>query len=723
MSCVKPLICIFLASWLFFAVAMGAEIEEKVAVATWTEDPIELDGRLDESGWTRAVPIGDFIQAMPREGEPATDPTIVRILFDQENLYFGVYCYQDPEKIVISSLNRDFTTTDNDVFGVALDIWHDHRNGFVFFIHPGASKEDIQISNDGLEFSREWDGIWEVATQVREDGWTAEIVIPLKTLGYSGQSDAIMGVNFKRRVRHKNEDSHWSHIPPRFRLSRMSLGGVLQGIGGVESGHNLRVKPFVTTDLTRREVGPLEDDSLDAEVGLDIKYRLSRGLTLDLTYNTDFSQVEVDTQQINLTRFSLFFPEKRDFFLENATLFRMGDIPNERGPGTRNEESQLFYSRRIGLSSNGQALPLLGGARLSGQMDNFSIGLLNIHQEETVESSSNNFTVARLRRNILARSQIGAIFINREGGNPGDYNRTYGLDVNLLFQQKFTLNTFIAATQTPGLEGENVHTKISGKWDDDYWYTQGLFADIGTNFNPEVGFVPRRGIRNYQYNLGLKPRTEGDQYIREFHPNFNIKYFTDRQNRTLTKSGHYAFEVFFRDGGKFGLNYNTNFERLLLPFRIHPNVTIPPGDFFFNDWGLAYASDGSKLFYGSLQLFRGDFYDGKKTVAEMKGGLAVRPRIVTEVTYEYNSVDVNAGQFQADLYSLRFNYSLSPTMFFDTFLQYNSTTGKALTNIRFNWEHHPLSHLSLVFTEDRLTGSGTDLFRAIIFKYTHLLQF
>ncbi len=723
MSCVKPLIYIFLASWLFFAVAMGAEIEEKVAVATWTEDPIELDGRLDESGWTRAIPIGDFIQAMPREGEPATDPTIVRILFDQENLYFGVYCYQDPEKIVISSLNRDFTTTDNDVFGVALDIWHDHRNGFVFFIHPGASKEDIQISNDGLEFSREWDGIWEVATQVREDGWTAEIVIPLKTLGYSGQSDAIMGVNFKRRVRHKNEDSHWSHIPPRFRLSRMSLGGVLQGIGGVESGHNLRVKPFVTTDLTRREVGPLEDDSLDAEVGLDIKYRLSRGLTLDLTYNTDFSQVEVDTQQINLTRFSLFFPEKRDFFLENATLFRMGDIPNERGPGTRNEESQLFYSRRIGLSSNGQALPLLGGARLSGQMDNFSIGLLNIHQEETVESSSNNFTVARLRRNILARSQIGAIFINREGGNPGDYNRTYGLDVNLLFQQKFTLNTFIAATQTPGLEGENVHTKISGKWDDDYWYTQGLFADIGTNFNPEVGFVPRRGIRNYQYNLGLKPRTEGDQYIREFHPNFNIKYFTDRQNRTLTKSGHYAFEVFFRDGGKFGLSYNTNFERLLLPFRIHPNVTIPPGDFFFNDWGLAYASDGSKLFYGSLQLFRGDFYDGKKTVAEVKGGLAVRPRIVTEVTYEYNSVDVNAGQFQADLYSLRFNYSLSPTMFFDTFLQYNSTTGKALTNIRFNWEHHPLSHLSLVFTEDRLTGSGTDLFRAIIFKYTHLLQF
>ena len=311
MSCVKPLICI-LISWLFCAAALGAETEEKVATATWTENPIELDGRLDESGWTLATPLTDFVQAMPREGELATDPTIVRILFDQENLYFGVYCYQDPEKIVISSLNRDFTTTDNDVFGVAVDTWHDHRNGFIFFIHPGASKEDIQVSNDGQAFSREWDGIWEVATQVREDGWTAEIVIPFKTLGYSSQNDMAMGINFKRRVRHKNEDSHWSHIPPRFRLSRMSLGGVLQGVKDIEASHNLRVKPFVITDFTQRELGPLEDDSLDVEVGLDVKYRLSRGLTLDLTYNTDFSQVEVDTQQINLTRFSLFFPEKRD---------------------------------------------------------------------------------------------------------------------------------------------------------------------------------------------------------------------------------------------------------------------------------------------------------------------------------------------------------------------------------------------------------------------------
>jgi len=723
MSCFKPFICIFLISWPLFAAALGAETEEKVATATWTEDPIELDGQLDESVWALATPLTDFVQAMPREGELATDQTIVRILFDQENLYFGVYCYQDPEKLVISSLNRDFTTTDNDVFGVAVDTWHDHRNGFVFFIHPGASKEDIQISNDGLAFSREWDGIWEVATQVREDGWTAEIIIPFKTLGYSSQDDMAIGINFKRRVRHKNEDSHWNHIPPRFRLSRMSLGGVLQGVSNIEAGRNLRIKPFITTDFTQRELGTLEDSNLDAEVGLDVKYRLSRGLTLDLTYNTDFSQVEVDTQQINLTRFSLFFPEKRDFFLENATLFRMGDLPNERGSGTRSEETQLFYSRRIGLSSDGQPLPLLGGARLSGQIGHFSLGLLNIHQEESFDAPSNNFTVARLRRDILARSDIGAIFINRAGGQSGDYNRTYGFDANLLLQQKLNINTFVAATQTPGLESENVQTKISSRWDDDYWYTQGLFADIGRNFNPEVGFVSRRGVRNYQYNLGLKPRTTEDRYIRELHPHVELKYFTDRQNRTLTKIGHYAFQTFFRDGSSLEVSYNTNFERLGLPFPIHPDVTIPPGDYFFNDWGLAYASDGSKLFYGSLRLFKGDFYDGRKSSARIRGGLSVRPRIVTEVTYEYNSVDVNAGQFQADLYSWRFNYSFSPTMFIDTFVQYNSTTEKVLANIRFTWEHHPLSHLSLVFTEDRLTGTGNDLFRAIILKYTHLLQF
>jgi hypothetical protein len=548
-------------------------------------------------------------------------------------------------------------------------------------------------------------------------------VIPFKTVGYNSQDYPILGINFKRRIRHKNEDAHWSYIPRRFLLSRFSLEGRMEGLRDIPRSRNLRVKPFVTSTLKQRDLGVEEDNDLDAEAGLDVKYRLSEGLTLDLTLNTDFSQVEVDTQQINLTRFSLFFPEKRDFFLENATLFAFGDVPTERGPRSRSQETQLFYSRRIGLSPVGQALPLFGGARLSGRVGKFSLGILNIHQEGTDDFASNNFSVIRLRRDILSRSEIGAIFIDREGGGTGDYNRTYGLDLNMQLRQEFTINGFIAATQSPDLEGDNVHAKISSKWEDDFWYTQGLFAEIGENFNPQVGFVPRRGIRNYQYDLGFNPRTGGDAYIREFQPNYSIKYFTDRDNRTRTKEGHYGVQILFRDGSRFGVNYDTHFERLLTPFRIHPTMTISPGDYFFNDWGMQYSSDRSQLLFGSLLMSRGDFYDGRKTSARLGGGLAVRPNLLTELTYEYNSVDVLAGDFRADLYGLRFNYSFNPKTFFDAFIQYNESTGKVLTNVRFNWEHRPLSYFSVVLTEDRLTGSSVNLFRALIFKYTHLLQF
>ncbi|MCK5351227.1 carbohydrate binding family 9 domain-containing protein, partial [bacterium] len=680
--------------------------------AQHTHDPITVDGILDELAWQDAVPATDFIQREPYQGEKATEKTEIRVLYDDEAIYFGVWAYdREPEKLIINHLEQDFSHQDDDGVSFYIDTFNDDRNSYGFYINPVGAKREMQSVDEGKFQIFEWEDVWDVKTQITEEGWFAEVRIPFKSLRFSKERIQTWGINFQRRIRRRNEQSFWAPMPRRFTAFIMSYAGDLKGMEDIPREPNFKLKPFMTSDFRK-----FEGDDFDTEfdVGLDLKYSLTAGLTLDLTYNTDFSQVEVDTQQINLTRFSLFFPEKRDFFLENATLFRMGDVPSERGSGTRSEETQLFYSRRIGLSSDGQALPLLGGARLSGQIGSFSLGLLNIHQEDTFDSPSNNFTVARLRRDILARSDIGAIFINRAGGQSGDYNRTYGLDANLLLQQKLNINTFVAATQTPGLEGENVHSKISGRWDDDYWYTQGLFADIGTNFNPEVGFVSRRGVRNYQYNLGLKPRTEGDQYIRELHPHVELKYFTDRQSRHRREGGYYAFEMFFRDGSRFELGYNTNFERLLLAFPIHPGVIIPPGDYFFNDWGLTYASDGSKLFYGSLRLFKGDFYDGSKTSARMRGGLSVRPRIVTEVTYEYNSVDVNAGQFQADLYSWRFNYSFSPTMFIDTFLQYNSTTEKVLTNVRFNWEHHPLSHLSVVFTEDRLTGTGTDLSRAII---------
>ncbi|MBI4455909.1 MAG: carbohydrate binding family 9 domain-containing protein [Acidobacteria bacterium] len=694
---------------------------EKAIQAQWTDHPISVDGILKEEQWALAEPVSDFVQSEPHEGQPATERTEVRVLFDRVNLYVGVYCYQSSDKIIISALKRDTGSSDSDAFGVVIDPFHDRRNSFAFFTNPGSFQEDLQGLSDGREYDHNWDGIWYVASAVRRDGWSCEIAIPFKTLGFASKSDPIMGINFKRRIRHKNEVIYWSLVPRRFVAARVSLAGVLEGLGEAQGGRNLRVKPFVTADFSQHRSAKDATDKLGAEAGVDIKYRITQGLALDVTYNTDFSQVEVDAQQINLTRFSLFFPEKRDFFLENAGMFAFGDVPRERGNSS--EETQLFYSRRIGLSPAGAPLPILGGVRLSGRAGAYAIGLLNIQQSASEDVSSNNFTVARVSRDLFANSDLGVLFINREGGKPGDYNRAYGMNLNLQFSQKFTFNSFMVGTRSPQLRDKNLETKMSGKWDNGFWSTQVIFADIGENFRPEVGFVPRAGVKNYQYNFDLRPRTRGNAYIREFHPNMTIKYFTDRHNLTLTRENHYQFQVLFRDGGQFNVSYNPEFERLQAPFQIRTGVTIPAGDYFFQDYRLEYDSDRSRSLFGSAKLARGSFYDGHKTSTSFSATLSMRPHFSSEARYEHNFVEISAGKFRADLYSLRFGYSFNPRMFVDAFIQYNTSTGKILTNLRFDLMHRPLSNISVVFIEDRLAGLGTDLSRAFIFKYTHLLQF
>ena len=697
--------------------------DDKAIAARWTGDTIQIDGELNEPAWHLAEFVSDFVQAEPHEGGEPSEQTEVRVLFDNERLYIGVYLYDSaPDEILINDLRRDFRTVDSDVFGVVIDAFYAQRSSQAFFTNPGGAKQDSEALSDGRHINTSWDGIWYTASKIREDGWSTEIVIPFKTLRFEVRDNQVMGINFKRRIRRKSEDLYWSPVPRRFTIHRVSLAGNLAFGREVQPGRNLQIKPFVTANHTHTDLGSSSSNDFTADVGGDIKYSLTPGLTLDGTYNTDFSQVEVDTQQINLTRFSLFFPEKREFFLESADLFQFGDIPRERGP-SRTEEVQLFYSRRIGLSLEGQPLPLLGGARLSGRIGHFALGLLNIQQEDSEEAPSNNFTVMRLRYDILENSDIGGIFINRNGGMPGDYNRSYGVDVNLQFVQSLTINSYVARTQSPGAAEEGV-TKFSSQWNDGFLEGRFIFQDIGENFNPEVGFVSRTGVRAYQVNWGLRPRPGGDGFIREFHPHINGKYYTDRENILLTRDWHFGFQVFFRDRSSFEVSTNPQFERLREPFRIREGIIIPIGDYHFSEWlRVQYNSDPSKLLSARINWSEWDFFDGTRTSLNLSSTLLVKPRLEATLNYRHNSVEVGSGGFRADLYGLKFQYSFNPAMFAELFLQYNKDTNKILTNARFNLIHRPLSDITLVLTEERSTGSVTDTSRAIIFKYTHLLQF
>jgi hypothetical protein len=337
----------------------------RIAAAVRVTETITVDGRLDEPAWELATAVGDFIQRRPRSGEPMTERTDVRFLYDDDNLYIGVFCFDsDPDRIIVNSVQRDYPTQESDGVTVLIDSLHDRRSGFTFVANPAGAKRDVQLSNDGSG-NADWDGVWDVKTSRTHDGWIAEYVIPFKTLRFSSSPSQEWGLQITRRIARKNEEADWSPIPQRFSNWKMSLAGTLTGLENIRQGRNLKVKPFVSTGIThsRNAAGRLQtirglERLKDYYGGVDIKYGLTSSLTLDATYRTDFAQVEVDQQQVNLTRFNLFFPEKRDFFLENSGTFDFG--PGRFGGGGN---LAPFFSRRIGLSASGTPIPVVGGAR------------------------------------------------------------------------------------------------------------------------------------------------------------------------------------------------------------------------------------------------------------------------------------------------------------------------------------------------------------------------
>ena len=695
---------------------------ERVVRAGRALTPPTLDGVLDEPAWEQAEPATGFIQSEPREGQPLSETTIVRVLFDRDNLYIGAYCLDaNAAGIIVNELKRDFDSQESDAFGVAIDVAHDSRNSYSFFTNPGSAKRDAQSLSDGRYTNVDWDGVWHVASRIHGDGWVTEIAIPFKTLGVRSQDAETMGINFKRRIRRKNEEGYWSPVPRRFTVNYVSFAGTLTGLGEISGGGALRLKPYATADM--RSPGAVQEDR--AKFGIDGRYRLSAGVGLDVTYNTDFSHVESDTQQINLTRFNLFFPEKREFFLENADLFSFGDIRGERSPNTRAEDTQLFYSRRIGLSPAGAPVPLSGGARVSGRTGPWSVGFLSIHQQSQRDIRSNLFTVARVRRNLFSTSDVGLIYVSREGEGSRNYNRSYGADLNLRVGSRWSANGFWAVTDGPGLSTNNSQKKLSSKWDDGFFHAQLIFADIGENFRPEVGFVPRTGIRNYHGNVGIRPRPAGGGFVREWHPHMNMKVFTDPQNRLLTHDQHYAMEVFFRDGSRVEVSTNPQSDTLDAAFPLRTNVVIPVGDYRWHEWRFVYNSDRSKLFSGSFNITTGGFFDGDRTSASLGATMLIKPRLSTSLSYERNDVKLPWGRVRADLYIVRGLYSMSPRMFVDALVQYQAETKRVLTTARFNFTYRPLSDFAIVLNENRLTDTllADRPVRALVIKYTRLLQF
>jgi hypothetical protein len=653
------------------------------------------------------------------------------VAFDREALYIAVYCRDsDPAALIVNDIRKDFPQGEQDSFEVLLDTFADRRNGFVFITNPAGAKSDTQIANEGREVNQSWDAVWHVAAKQRADGWTAEIRIPFKTLRFEPGDGTTWGVNFARRIRRKNEVAYWSRVTRAYSIFRASQDGNLLGLPNVDQGRNLRIKPFVVASSTRPAAGSSFDR--DADVGLDVKYGVTSALTLDMTLNPDFAQVEADEQQVNLTRFSLFYPEKREFFLENSGIFYFGDIPrNQRQPSRfrpPEEDLLLFFSRRIGLTDQGEQIPIIGGARLTGRAAGFGVGVMSMQTDDTEALPTTNYTVVRARRDVLRNSDIGAIVMNRQSNVSGDYNRVVGADANFRVLRFLSWNSFVAKSQTPDATGGELAWKTSLGWEDSFHHYQYSILNVDEAFQADLGFVRRTGVRKHFVDAGIRPRPAWLRKFgfREFHPHTRISRYTDLDNVAVTTNDHWAGSLQFERGGFIEYAVNPRMDTLITPFRVQPDVIIPVGQYSWNEYQLTVEMDRSRMVSGSATVTNGGFWDG--TQNSQRIALVIKPsyRLLIDLALQRNDISLRTpiASFTTKLAALRTAYSFSTHMFLDSLLQYNSDAKQFNANVRFNLIHRPLSDLFVVYNEQQFTDQPDVVpGRGVIVKYTHMLSF
>ena len=687
---------------------------QKVVAAVRVTESITLDGRLDEPAWKLAIPATDFMQYQPFHGQPSGERSEVRFIYDDDNLYIGFICFDSQaDKMVVNDVKEDFNFNGTDGIGVLIDSLHDRRSGFLFGTNPAGAKRDSQVTNDN-QFGDDWDSVWDVKVSRNDEGWIAEYMIPFKTLRFSDSPSQEWGLNMNRRILRLNEESMWSPYPIRFRMSRISTGGTLKGIENIRQGLNLRIKPFVTAEFTQTARRSTQWSG-DYDGGVDLKYSITPSLTFDGTYRTDFAQVEVDQQQVNLTRFNLFFPEKRDFFLENAGTFAFG-------AGGNAGNLVPFFSRRIGLSADGTPIPIIGGARASGQLNRYDIGVLTMKTERQGATPSSNYAVGRIKRNLMTSSWVGALITSRNSTTRGDHNRVYGADARFQLD-KLDFDAYILKSDTPGRGGKNQAKRFVTAWRDDEVTASAGYNSVEANFNPELGFVRRGNMTEYSGSFAYNPLLRSNATIRNLRFDAGVNYVAGASSGEIeTRTQSAGTGILFQNSGSIGFEVEETFDRLKRSERIL-GINIPAGDYSYRSYSASATSDQRRRIGGNGNVTWGEFWNG--TRKSFGGGLTVRPnyRLNIAMNYSHNRVALGSGRATTDLLGTRLVYGFSPRAFFNAFVQYNAANNRLSSNIRFNWLHHPLSDLYFVYNDTRDTHNGTLVERAFIIKFTNLFNF
>ncbi len=720
--------CLLVSSLLF--AQNGLSFERPNALAVKIEENPILDGEVINDGvWQKITPTSGFIQSRPFYGQPASEKTEVRIAFDAQTFYVGVICYDsEPGKLVVSDPLRDANLDNTDAFLFILDTYKDSQNGFVFGTNSLGVEYDAQVDNEGQGnfnanrqiggmvggFNLNWDASWQVKTKVGDFGWSAEFAIPLRTLRFRSGEDQTWGFNIRRNIRKTNEIVYWAPIPITFNLNRLSLAGTLSGLN-LNSPGNLKVIPYALGRISHDYESEASKTEWDAEIGGDIKYSITPSVTLDLTYNTDFAQVEVDDQQVNLDRFNLFFPEKRPFFLENAGQFSVGS------PG----EVDLFFSRRIGIGETGNLVPIIGGARLSGKIKRTNIGLLSMFTDE-VESAQidkTNFTVARVNHEFQGRSSLGVAFMNRAGLGEmdDDYNRTYAVDGKLGIGKMAQLSGFYAQTTSPGIDDGTQAFKFRAHYLWNGWDISGAYTEVGEGFNPEMGFLLRSAFRKPEFRIlyHLRPKKESSKFL-ELRPHVSYRSFWNFDNFQETSFLHIDNHWEYKNGLEFHTGINFTTEGVVEDFEISEGVTVPAGTYDHYEAQLVFFTNRSKPVSIHIRSILGGFFGGERAANSATLRVRLGEKFNSEFGLIYNDIRLPYGDFTANVYRARLSYSFTPSIYLQSLFQHNDVSNVTSANLRFGWLQQANTGLFVVYNETR--GEEGVRNRSFIVKYSRVFD-
>ena len=703
-----------------------------------------VDGLLNESLYTTVAPYTDFLQQEPVEGALATEQTEVWLFFDEANIYIGARLHEsDPSRRVMSEMRRDsFNMFNNDHLAVLFDTFNDHRNGFGFAANRLGGMFDWTATNE--QPSPNWNGIWTSKATDIEGGWTMEMRVPFRSIRFK-QGGEVWGVNFRRMVRWKNEISYLNVVPRswgRRGLNKLSNAATLLGLKTPARGLNIDIKPYVLGSvLTNRVATPPFSNSADVNFGGDAKWGITQQLVADFTYNTDFAQVEDDEAQVNLTRFSLFFPEKRDFFLEGQDAFAFGGVGGGGGGGGgggpggggggggggNNPTPILFYSRRIGLTAAGPA-PIIGGARVLGRTGAWQVGALSMQTVAVAAFAepSTNFSVLRVNRDVLSRSRVGFIATSRapRGGSAGN-NFAAGADAQINLTSDLQVTSYWAKTQTDGANGDDSSYRGRIDWNADRYGINVEHLFVGESFKPEVGFLRRRAFRRSYAQARFSPRPKHIRGVRKLFYQASADYVVGATGGTQSEEFQGQFNVEFNNGDFFNGEVAQAFEAIVTPFDVARGVKVPAGEYRFTQAKVSYQMGLQRRVSGGITLGRGNFYNGTLTEVSWRGRVEFTPQFYAEPTLSWNRVDAPYGQGNANLVSTRFTYTVTPRMFVAALVQYQSLSATMPTNLRFRWEYQPGSELFVVYSDGRTTvGPGYPELqnRSFVVKVTKLFR-